>query len=106
MAKSKLLTETESLAKCLARALRDEPTSFGSDQAKLATGEATRQLQAGEVDSETFGRVIARIGNQSALRQWATMHGFIKRDSDALAIAVGEEIAKHNDELVRMAEKP
>lgn len=104
MAKAKTLTETESMAKALARALANDPSSFGAEQAKLATGEATRQLQAAEVDAETFGRVISRIGNHSQLRQWAVSHGFIKQADDALAIAVSEELAALKERLDAMAD--
>jgi hypothetical protein len=101
MAKN-MLTETDALAKCLARALANEPKSFGSEQAKLATGVATTLLAAGSLDTETFGRVIARLGNHSALRQWAVQHGFIGKEADALAIKVSEEIAAEKERLAEM----
>lgn len=89
-----MMTETEVMAACLGEALHNAPSSFGGDQAKTATGIATNLLQIGKVDAETFGRVIARLGNHSALRQWAIAHGFLKQHDDALTIAVKEYIAK------------
>lgn len=97
------LTETDALAKCLARALANEPKSFGSEQAKIATGVATTLLQAGTLDAETFGRVIARLGNHSALRQWGVSHGFIAKENDALAVKVSEEIAAEKERLQDLA---
>jgi len=104
MANNKQLTETDALAKCLARALKDEPKGFGATEAKAATTCATELLQAGKVDAETFTRVIARLGNHSALRQWATSHGFLAKEADALANAVSHELAVIKEGLAKLAE--
>ena len=79
---------------CLGKVFQAEPSKFGADQAKIATGVATNLLSANKVDAETFGRVIARLGNHSALRQWAVAHGFLATDDDALTLAVKAEIAR------------
>lgn len=100
-----MLTETDLMAMCLGEALVDQPSSFGGDQAKKATGIATAALQTGKVDGETFGRVIARLGNHSALRQWAIAHGFLRQPDDALTIAVKAYIAKRNSEDVNAIEE-
>ena len=89
-----MMTETEAMASCLGRALQSNPNSFGVEQAKQATNVATSLLQAGKFDAETFGRVISRLGNHSALRQWAVQHGFLEQADDALTIAVRNEITR------------
>lgn len=88
------LTETEALAKCLARPLFKSTEKFGADQAKEAVGIATSLLKADAMDAETFGRVISRLGNHSAIRQWAVAHGFITTPDDALATAMRAEMEK------------
>lgn len=98
------LTETEAMGKCIAAALHDEPNSFGAEQAKKATGMATTLFQKGHLDSDTFGRVIGRLGNHSALRQWAVAQGFLGKAEDALAIAVKKEL-KVIDEALEKAAK-
>ena len=98
------MTETDTLALCLAKPLASKPTSFGANQAKMATDVATKLLQAGKVDVETFGRVISRLGNHSALRQWCIAHGFLGSANDALSIAVADLLAKSDAELLKMVE--
>lgn len=85
------LTETEVLAMALAAALKNKPSSFGASEAKLAIDTATK-LFPNKCDAETFGRVITRLGNHSALRQWAIAHGFIVAPDDALTVAVRNTI--------------
>lgn len=103
-----MMTETEVMAACLARALKNNPKSFGAEQGKQATDVATKLLQAGKVGADDFGRVIARLGNHSALRQWAVQHGFLEQADDALTIAVRAEItrldAAEEEELQRMTQ--
>ena len=88
------MTETEVMGRCLGKALASQPKGFGSSEAKAATDVATSLFKADKCDGDTFGRVIARLGNHSALRQWAIQHGFITVENDALANAVSEEIAR------------
>lgn len=89
---TKMLTETEVLGMSLAAALKNKPSSFGATEAKTAIDTATKFFP-NRVDAETFGRVITRLGNHSALRQWAIAHGFIVAPDDALTVAVREIIA-------------
>jgi hypothetical protein len=97
-----MMTETEVMGACLGKVFQAEPSKFGADQAKIATNVATTLLANGKVDAETFSRVIARLGNHSALRQWAIAHGFLSTDDDALTNAVRAEISRL-DQLVDKA---
>ena len=95
----KMLTETELMAKALAKPLSGEPSGFGASEAKLAIDVATTLFRANKCDAGTFGRVVVRLGNHSALRQWGIAHGFIVSPADALSNAVSEEIAKMKEEI-------
>jgi len=109
---AELLTETEALAQCLGRVFRKEPTTFGADEAKLACGVLTDLFKADKVDADTFGRVNARIGNHSAMRQWAVKHSFIPSadaKDDALTVQtrkVMSELDAQEDARLEDATKP
>lgn len=92
MSNKVMLTETDLKARALATALKNKPTSFGTNEAKTAVDVATKLFASGMADGETFGRVVAALGNHSALRQWAIAHGFIVAPDDALTVAVREMI--------------
>jgi hypothetical protein len=87
-----MLTETELMAKALAKPLSSTPNSFGANEAKQAIELATALFQASKVDAATFGRVMVRLGNHSQIRQWAVARGFIGTSDDALTNAVRAEI--------------
>lgn len=89
-----MMTETEALAACLAVVLAGKPATFGKEHAEKAVSHATKLLGAQRIDAGTFSRVVARLGNHSQVRQWATAHGFIAVQADALETAVSEAIAK------------
>lgn len=97
------MTETDVLAACLGEALADSPSSFGADQAKKATATAVTLMQVGKCDADTFTRVIARLGNHSALRQWAIAQGLLKQAPDALAVAVKAYLDKKDKALDEIA---
>lgn len=97
------MTETEVLGACLSEALADSPSSFGADQAKKATSTAVSLMQIGKCDADTFTRVITRLGNHSALRQWAIAQGFLRQPADALAVAVKAYIDKKDKALEEIA---
>ena len=104
-----MLTETEVMAAALVEAL--EEGEINAKQAEKACSVATSMLQSQQCDAATFGRVIARIGNHSALRQWAVKQGFRAKDADrdALAKAVDallERRKKNLLEAVRTATSP
>ena len=86
---NKMLTETEALALCLVRNLDSE--SFGAKEAEAACATLAMQFEQKRIDSQTFARVNARIGNHSALRQWAIKMGFITA-KDAARDALAKEI--------------
>ena len=98
-----VMTETDILAACLGEALADSPSSFGADQAKKATATAVTLMQVGKCDADTFTRVIARLGNHSALRQWAIAQGLLRQAPDALAVAVKAYLAKKDETLNEIA---
>jgi hypothetical protein len=85
------LTETDALAACLAPELMAGTKTFGADQAERANKRLFNMAIKGEVDPDTGARVGARIGNHSAMRQWAVKQGFLPASDapeDALAKAV------------------
>lgn len=98
-----MMTETDIMAACMGEALSNSPTSFGAEQAKTATATAVSLMQTGKCDADTFTRVIARLGNHSALRQWCVQQGFLKTPPDALAIAVKMYMAKRDESLSEIA---
>lgn len=104
---AKMLTETEALAICLAREL-DGAKSLGADQCERATLKATELFIAKNIDAATLGRVNARLGNHSALRQWAIRQGLLPASDapeDALAKAVRAVIAKGDKALAEMTKE-
>lgn len=105
---SKQMTEVEALGECLGLVLKDGPSTFGKEHAEKAVNKATQLLGAGVIDAATFGRVVARLGNHSALRQWATMHGFINVEPDALHTHVEATIdrlmAAEKEELAKLGQ--
>ena len=88
-----MMTETEVVGLALATALKNKPSSFGASEAKIAI-DAITPLFPKEIDPATFGTAMARLGNHSALRQWAIAHGFIVAPDDALTIEVRKQIAE------------
>jgi hypothetical protein len=101
----KLLTETDALAICLAPELEGKPESFGAPNAEKACNRLAELFQNKQVDGATFARVNSRIGNHSALRQWAVKQGFITppdNAEDALAKAVKRLHANGDKALAEM----
>jgi hypothetical protein len=100
-----LMTETDALAAALAPVL-DGATSFTADSAEKACNTATDLLTEGKIDKATFGRVISRIGNHSAVRQWAVKMGLIPASDskpDALCLAIQAIHAKSDKALEEIA---
>lgn len=89
------MTETEVVGLALATALKNKPSSFGASEAKIAI-DAITPLFPKEIDPATFGSAMARLGNHSALRQWAIAHGFIVSADDALTLEVRKQINEMN----------
>lgn len=104
-----MMTETEVMAEALGVVFKDNPTTFGKEHAEKAINRATALFQAAKCDAATFGRVMARLGNHSQLRQWATMHGFINVEPDALHNALDTAIERlkkaEGDALKDLTEK-
>ena len=100
-----MLTETDALAMCLAPVL-DGAKTFGSNDAEKACMTLAGLFESKQVDMATFARVNARIGNHSALRQWAVKQGFLPASDapeDALAKAVKKVLAARDAKLEQMA---
>lgn len=85
-----LMTETDVKAAALAQVLKSQPKGFGASEAKVAIDTATKLFMAQKCDADTFARVMAFLGNHSAIRQWAIAHGFINAEPDALSHALTE----------------
>lgn len=99
------LTETEALALCIAKSL-SKHQAFNADVAKEACDNLAKLFKGDRIDMDTFSRINARIGNHSAMRQWAVKQGIIPASDvaeDALAKAVKALIAKSDKELEEMA---
>lgn len=99
------MTETDALAKCLAPVL-DGAKSFGANDAEKACLTLAQLFESKQIDTATFARVNARIGNHSAMRQWAIKQGFLPASDapeDALAKAVKAELSKRDTALEEMA---
>jgi len=106
MANQKELTETECLALCIASPL-DGAETFGANEAEEACGILASLFQAKRVDAKTFARVNARIGNHSALRQWAIKMGLLTAKEiaeDALCKEVKRLHALDKEALTKMLE--
>jgi len=103
MAEKKMLTETEAAAKCIARPIENAST-WGAEQAKQASEILTGLFTTKQIDAATFGRVNARIGNHSALRQWAVKQGLLSSEvaEDALCKEVKRILAM---DAAKMAEE-
>ena len=103
MAEKKMLTETEATALCIAKPL-DGASTWGAEQAKLASDILTGLFMAKQIDAATFGRINARIGNHSALRQWAVKQGLLTSEvaEDALCKEVKRILAM---DAAKMAEE-
>lgn len=103
---AKQLTETDALAVCIAPVL-DGTKSFGAPDAEKACLRLAELFGNKQVDAATFARVNSRIGNHSALRQWAIKQGFIPASNvpaDALARAVKQIHAGGDATLKKMLE--
>lgn len=104
-----MMTETEAMAKALGAALKSQPNGFGANEAKAALTVISTLSRANKVSDDDADRCRVRLGNHSAIRQWAIAHGFIKAPTDALENAVSEEIARLAEvdatELANMAKK-
>lgn len=88
---AKLLTETDALAVCIAPEIEKGTKTFGAENAEKACNRLVDLFTRKQIDQATFARVNARIGNHSAMRQWAVKQGFIPASDapeDALAKAV------------------
>ena len=99
------LTETEALAICIAPEMEAGQKSFGADNAERACNRMFALVTEGKLDSATGSRVNARIGNHSALRQWAVKQGFLPASDapeDALAKAVKQIHARGSKTLEKM----
>ena len=81
------------MAKALASALAGEPDGFGKPQAETAMKTVSALCKAGQCDDATADEVRARLGNHSAILQWAVKHSFIVAADDALTIATRAEIS-------------
>lgn len=103
MAKA-IMTETDALALCIARPMTSAK-AFNADVAKQACDNLAKLFKADRIDTDTFSRINARIGNHSAMRQWAVKQGIIPAADiaeDALARAVKALVAKSDKELEEM----
>ncbi len=103
MAEKKMLTETEATAKCIAKPI-DGASTWGAEQAKQASDILTGLFTTKQIDAATFGRINARIGNHSALRQWAVKQGLLTSavEEDALCKEVKRLLAM---DAAKMAEE-
>ncbi len=89
-----MMTTTEVLAFALGRVFARQTQSFGAEQHKAALAHVSALRKAGKCRDEEADEAQVRLGNQSAIRQWAVKHGIITQDDDALATAVKAEIDK------------
>ena len=99
-----MMTETDAMALCLAKAVSQKPSSFSSEHVKQASEVATKLLASQKINAQTFARIIGRLSNQSAIRQWLVGHGFLDSATDALSTALSELLAKKDDELSKLME--
>lgn len=103
-----MLTETEVMGKALAVALLKDSTTFGVDSAKLAMAVVSKLAKDNQATDEACDGARARLGNHSAIRQWAVKHGLIAEKAvskDALCNAVEtamKEIQEQADESLEI----
>jgi hypothetical protein len=71
----------EALATCLVP--MKENQRFGVEQAREACDIASHLFETRRIDAETCSKIIAKIGNHSAMRQWGIKHGFIPEKNAA-----------------------
>ena len=64
------------MAKCIAKPIENAST-WGAEQAKQASDILMSLFMTKQIDAATVGRINARIGNHSALRQWAVKQGLL-----------------------------
>jgi hypothetical protein len=88
-----MLTETEVMAKAIAKAISGQ-TTFGKSQCETAMKTVSALVKAGQVSDDDADRARARLGNHSAVRQHLEKHGLITVPADALANAISEETAR------------
>ena len=97
------------MAEALGVVFHNEPTTFGKDQAEMALRRVSAIAKASQCDDDTADRVRARLGNHSAIRQWAVKQGFLpapKVEDDALTKATNAVVERINKALENADKKP
>lgn len=100
-----MMTETEAMGYALAKALRGNPKSFGSDQAKIALTTISALVKSGKLADDEADGARVRLGNHSAIRQHLVAHGLLAIDDDALSTAIKLETGKMDANEDRELEK-